>query len=152
MFHPHPFLSRTPLFSIRIDFSSRHCNFKLHQRFSHLGRFLSLEGICEKSRLCEVRQDTPRTQTTVSMAPQNQQRSRPVALEILYALAPHVLLQAFPIGACVVRDDGVIVGLNFTAEQLLGWTQAACIGKPFQEFLCLDEKFFKPLSVEDIVS
>ena len=73
------------------------------------------------------------------MASQNQQKSRPVALETLDALAPHVLLQAFPVGACVVREDGVIVGLNFAAEQLLGWTQAACIGKPFQEFLCLDE-------------
>ena len=73
------------------------------------------------------------------MASQNQPMSRPIALETLDSLAPHLLLQAFPVGACVVRDDGVIVGLNFAAEQLLGWTQAACIGKPFQEFLCLDE-------------
>ena len=65
--------------------------------------------------------------------------SRPPALETLDALAPHLLLQAFPRGACVVRNDGVIVGLNFAAEQLLGWTQCACIGKPFQEFLCFDD-------------
>ena len=54
MFHPYPFLSRTLLFLpvfTRLNFSSRYCNLKLHQSFSHLGRFLYPEGIREENRL-----------------------------------------------------------------------------------------------------
>jgi len=76
----------------------------------------------------EAHQDTTRTQTTIATTSQNEQVGRTPALETLDALAPHLLVQAFPVGACVVREDGAIVGLNFAAEQLLGWTQAACIG------------------------
>ena len=76
----------------------------------------------------EAHQDTPRTQTTIATASQNAQVGRTPALGTLDALAPHVLLQTFPVVPCVIREDGAIVGLNFAAEQLLGWTQAACIG------------------------
>ena len=85
----------------------------------------------------------PQTKTDSAVSPhkhhtnQSEPHASPSS-DSLNALSAQLLLQAFPVGACVVNSSGEIKALNFAGEQLLGWTAAACIGKPIQAFLHFD--------------
>src|SRR5215831_8517629 len=45
------------------------------------------------------------------------------------------LLQALPLGICMVDKAGRIMTLNAEAERLLGWSEASCAGMAFHDLL-----------------
>jgi PAS domain S-box-containing protein len=45
------------------------------------------------------------------------------------------LLEALPIGVCSLDAQGCIVSLNPEGERLLGWSEAACVGKPLHDLI-----------------
>lgn len=48
---------------------------------------------------------------------------------------PYALLQALPLGVCLVDSTGDIVTLNAAGARLLGWSEAACHGMAFHDLV-----------------